>query len=76
MIVADISGEVFNTRSELVGYRLSVKLTGCLDMETAPGRAPFLVLGQVCALRLTGSHPGGLRLPLRTRMACRLTERR
>ncbi len=42
MTVADINGEVFNTRSELAGYRLSVKLAGCLDMETAPSLERYL----------------------------------
>lgn len=42
MTVADISGEIFNTRSELVGLRLNVKLTGCLDMETAPALERYL----------------------------------
>jgi len=40
--IADISGEVFNTRSELEGSSLRVKLTGCLDMETAPSLERFL----------------------------------
>jgi hypothetical protein len=38
----DVHGEVFNTQSELVAHRLRVKLTGCLDMETAPSLERFL----------------------------------
>jgi anti-anti-sigma regulatory factor len=40
--VADIHGDVFSTHSELVGQRLCVELTGCLDMETAPALERFL----------------------------------
>ena len=40
--VADIHGDVFSTRSEQVGQRLCVELTGCLDMETAPALEAFL----------------------------------
>jgi len=40
--IADVSGEVFSTRSELDGSGLRVKLTGCLDMETAPALERFL----------------------------------
>ena len=42
MAIADISGEIFNTRSELTGSALRVELTGCLDMETAPALERFL----------------------------------
>jgi hypothetical protein len=40
--VVDIHGEIFSTHSELVAQCLSVKLTGCLDMETAPSLERFL----------------------------------
>lgn len=42
MSLQDVHGEVFNTQSELVAQRLRVKLTGCLDMETAPALERFL----------------------------------
>ena len=42
MAIADISGEIFNTRSELDDSGVRVKLTGCLDMETAPSLERFL----------------------------------
>jgi hypothetical protein len=38
----DVNGEIFSTQSQLSGQRLSVKLTGCLDMETAPSLERFL----------------------------------
>lgn len=40
--VLDVEGEIFRTRSALSGQRLNVKLTGCLDMETAPALERFL----------------------------------
>src|SRR5436190_23738410 len=40
--VVDVQGEIFSTRSELVAQRLCVRLTGCLDMETAPSLERFL----------------------------------
>ena len=40
--LGDVRGSVFSTRSELVGQRLRVVLTGCLDMETAPDLEHFL----------------------------------
>lgn len=42
MTIADVSGAVFNTHSELDGSGLRVKLTGCLDMETAPSLERYL----------------------------------
>jgi hypothetical protein len=40
--VVDVQGEIFSTHSQLVGQRLRVLLTGCLDMETAPSLERFL----------------------------------
>jgi hypothetical protein len=40
--IADVSGEIFNTCSELQGSGLRVKFTGCLDMETAPSLERYL----------------------------------
>jgi hypothetical protein len=40
--LVDVQGEIFSTHSELVAQRLFVKLTGCLDMETAPSLERFL----------------------------------
>jgi hypothetical protein len=46
----DVKGEIFSTESQLSGQRLSVKLTGCLDMETAPSLERFLgILTQTVA---------------------------
>jgi hypothetical protein len=40
--VKDVTGEIFSTRSVLSGKRLTVQLSGCLDMETAPSLQEFL----------------------------------